>query len=524
MRRRSFVASGAAGLALPHVARAQAAARVLRMAPQANLASLDPVWTSANITRNHGYMVYDALYGMTAGLEPRPQMAVGHVIDEDGKRVRIAMRDTARFHDGEPVRAQDAVASIRRWWARNPFGQKLASVTDELSAVDDRRIQFRLKKPFPLLFHALASLSQPAFVMPERVAMTDPFQQITDTTGSGPFRFKRDEWNSGSLAVYERFDGFKPVEAPPSLTSGAKVANFDRIEWRIIPDAATASAALQRGEIDWFEQPPPELQTLLRRNPALRVEAIDPLPLMGILRLNHLHPPFNDAALRRALLPAINQADFMTAVVGDDPSQRVVGVGAFTPGTPMANTAGLEPLLGERSVERAQVAMRDAGYTGQLMRLIGPTDILAPAALTQVAADLFRRLGFNMDFALSDWGTVIQRRASREPLDRGGWSALLTSFSSFDFADPASHPLARGNGVQGWPGWPTIPRLEELRDAWFDAPDHDARRGICADIQRTVIDEVAWVPVGAYLQNTALKNELVDRVKGFAIFWGLRRG
>ena len=445
MRRRTLLrtglAAGGSALARPGVARAQGS-RVLRMVPQANLASLDPVWTSANVTRNHGYMVYDALYGMTAGLEPRPQMAVGHVVDEDGKRVRIALRDGLRFHDGEPVRAQDAVASIRRWWARNPFGQKLATVTDELSALDDRRIQFRLKKPFPLLFHALAALSQPAFVMPERVAASDPFQQITDTTGSGPFRFKRDEWNSGSLAVYERFDRFQPGDAPPSLTSGAKVANFDRIEWRIIPDAATAAAALQRGEIDWYEQPTPELQALLRRSAALRVEAMDPLPNMGILRLNHLHPPFDDRALRRALLPAISQADFMTAVVGEDPSQRVVDVGAFTPGTPMASAAGLEPLLGERSIERAKESMRQAGYLGPPMRLIGPTDILAPAAMTQVAGDLFRRLGFDMDFALSDWGTVIQRRASQEPVERGGWSALLTAFSSFDFTDPALHPLA----------------------------------------------------------------------------------
>jgi len=166
--------------------------------------------------------------------------------------------------------------------------------------------------------------------------------------------------------------------------------------------------------------------------------------------------------------------------------------------------------------------MRDAGYTDQLMRLIGPTDILAPSAMTQVAADLFRRLGFNMDLVLSDWGTVIQRRANREPLSGGGWSALLTSFTSYDFLDPALHPLARGNGLQGWPGWPTIPRLEELRDAWFDAPDFATRKGICDDIQRTVVDEVAWVPVGGYQSMTALRRNLTGRVNGFAIFWGLR--
>jgi len=523
-RRAALASAGAAALTLPALARpalAQAP-RVLRMVPQANLASLDPVWSTANITRNHGFMIYDTLYGLTAGLEPTPQMAGGHVVEDDGRRVTVTLRDGLAFHDGEPVRAVDVVASLRRWMARNPFGQKLATVLDGLAALDDRRVEFRLSRPFPLIFHALASTSTPAFIMPERVASTDAFKQITDPVGSGPFRFKADEFNSGSLAVYERNPAYQPADGAPSLTAGGKVAHFGRVEWRIIPDAATASAALQQGEVDWFEQPPPELQTLLRRNRNVTVEAIDPLPLMGILRLNHLHPPFNDRELRRALLPAIVQSDFMAAIVGTDPAMIRDRAGAFTPGTPYAGEAGLEPLLSPRSPEEARAALRAAGYANQPMRLIGPTDILAPTAMTQVAADLFRRLGFNMDLALSDWGTVIQRRASREPLDKGGWSALLTSFTSYDFLDPALHPLARGNGLQGWPGWPTIPRLEELRDAWFDAPDQATRASICNDIQRTVIDEVAWVPVGGYQSMTALRRNLVGRVNGFAIFWGLR--
>ena len=518
-RRAALASAGGAALARPALAQA---ARVLRMVPQANLASLDPVWSTANITRNHGFMVYDTLYGLTAALEPTPQMAAGHVVEDDGRQVTITLRDNLVFHDGEPVRAGDVVASLRRWMARNPFGQKLATVVDSLEALDDRRVGFRLSRPFPLIFNALASTSTPAFIMPERMARTDPFKQVTEAVGSGPFRFKADEFNSGSLAVYERNPAYQPAEGAPSLTGGGKVAYFERVEWRIIPDAATASAALQQGEIDWFEQPPPELQTLLRRNRNVTVEPIDPLPLMGILRLNHLHPPFDDRDLRRAVLPAIVQSDFMAAIVGTDPAMIRDRAGAFTPGTPYAGEAGLEPLLSPRSIDAARAAMRAAGYANQPMRLIGPTDILAPSAMTQVAADLFRRLGFNTDLALSDWGTVIQRRASREPLDRGGWSALLTSFTSYDFLDPALHPLARGNGVQGWPGWPTIPRLEELRDAWFEAPDQASRKAVCDDIQRTVIEEVAWVPVGGYQAMTALRRNLVGRVNGFAIFWGLR--
>ncbi|MDR3532244.1 MAG: ABC transporter substrate-binding protein [Rhodopila sp.] len=522
MRRRAFFAGSIAALAAPSIARA--AQSVLRMVPQANLTSIDPIWTTANVTRNHGFMVYDTLYGLDMSLQPQPQMAAGHQIEDDGRTVTIALRDGLIFHDGEKVRAADVVASLRRWMKRNPYGQMLAPVVDELSALDDARLRFRLKKPFPLLFNALACISSAAFVMPERIAATDPFKQINDATGSGPFRFKKHEFNSGSLVVYERNPTYQPrPDGAVSLTAGPKRAFFDRVEWQIITDAGTAAAALQQGEIDWWEQPTPELRALFAKDKNITVDLLDPYGLCGAMRLNASQAPFNDKGLRQALLPAIDQADFMAAIVGDDPHDWKQVGGVFTPGTPMANDTDATKLTGPRDFALAQKLIKQAGYTNQPMRLIGPTDVLAPAAMTQVAADLFRRLGFNQDFALSDWGTVVQRRASREAVEKGGWSALCTSFSSFDFADPAVHPLLRGNGAGGWFGWPTIPELESLRANWFDAPDDAARKAICADIQRVALDEVVYVPLGTYSGFTALRSNLKDRVNGFALFWNLRR-
>jgi peptide/nickel transport system substrate-binding protein len=525
MRRRDVLTATAAA-ALPRVAPAQTArARTLRMVPQANLTSLDPIWTTANITRNHGHMIYDCLYGMDAEFRPQPQMAAGHVAEDDGRTVVITLREGLRFHDGEPVRAQDVVPSVQRWMKRNPFGQKLETLTDAVEVVDDRRVRFRLKRPFPLMFAALAQVSNsPCFIMPERLARTDPFQQVREAVGSGPFRFKADEYNSGSMVVYTKNDAYVPVASgTPSLTAGPKVAHFDRVEWHIIVDAATAAAAIQTGEIDWYEQPPPEIQMLLARNRNVRIEAIDPLPLTGILRFNHLHPPFDNKALRQALLPAINQQDFMSAIVGTDARNFQTGIGVFTPGTPLANDAGLAPLTGPRSIERARDLMRAAGYTNQPMRLIGPTDILAPSAMTQVGADLVRRLGFNADIVLTDWGTTVQRRTSREPVERGGWSMLFTAFSSFDFANPAAHFPLRGNGANAWFGWPTVPRLEELRDAWFEAPDLATEQRLAREMQTVAMDELPYIPVGSYMSLTAVRANLADRVSGLALFWGIRR-
>ncbi|WP_207539803.1 ABC transporter substrate-binding protein [Sabulicella rubraurantiaca] len=524
MFRRSLLVASAATLAAPRLGHGQAA-RPLRFVPQANLTSLDPIWTTANVTRNHGFMVYDTLYGMDARFNPQPQMASGHEVSDDKLTVTITLRDGLKWHDGEAVRAADCVASLGRWMKRNPSGQQLERALEELVALDDKRLRFRLKKPFPLLFNALASPVNPVcFMMPERLARTDPFQQIRESIGSGPFRFVPREFNSGSLVVYERNPDYVPnPNGTSSFTAGPKRPQFERIEWHIIVDASTAAGALQTGEIDWYEQPPPEIQQLLRRNRNVTIEAIDPLPLTGILRFNHLHPPFNDKKMRQAFLPAINQEDFMQAVVGTDSSLYLSNVGIFTPGTPLANDAGLEPLRTPRSLDAAKAALRDAGYNNQPMRLIGPTDILAPAAMTQVAADLLRRLEVNADIVITDWGTVVQRRASREPLERGGWSIFLTSFSSTDFMDPAGHFPLRGNGLSSWPGWPTVPRLEELRDAWFDAPDLPSQQRLAQEMQRVAMDEVPFIPVGAYRSVTAHRRNLADRVPGFAIFWNLRR-
>ncbi len=522
MRRRDLFAAGAAA-ALPSFAVAQPA-RVLKFVPQANLTSLDPIWTTANVTRNHAYLVYDTLYGMDANFQPQPQMAAGHVYEDGNRTCTITLREGLKFHDGERVTSRDVVASLHRWMRRNPLGQQLIKVLDALESVDDKRLRFKLKRPFPRLIPALANPSNPStYIMPERIARTDAFQQIRETVGSGPFRFKDSEYNSGSLVVYERNADYVPnPNGTPSLTAGPKHAHFDRVEWHIIPDAATASAALQSGEIDWYEQPPPELQVLLRRGRTIKVEPIDRLQNPAVLRFNHLHAPFNDKRMRQALLHAVNQEDYMTAIVGPDPALYST-MGIFTPGTPLANEAGMAPLRGPRSIPRAKEALKAAGYDNQLIRLIGPTDILAPAAMTQVCGDMFRQLGVNLDFVLTDWGSVVQRRASKEPLDKGGWSVFLTAFASFEFADPATNFPLRGNGADAWFGWPTMPKLEELRDAWFDAPEGEAQTRLAAEIQSTALDELPFIPVGSYTSMTAYRGNLSGRVPGFALFWNLQR-
>src|SRR6478736_99432 len=297
MKRRTLLQGAAAGAATataPAVAQ-PARTATLRFVPQANLTALDPIWTSAIVTQMHGYHVYDTLYAVDGQLRPRPQMAEGHTVSDDGRVWRVRLREGLRFHDGEPVRAQDCAASLARWAGRNTFGQTAAKSVDEWGVADDKTVKITLKRPFPLLIDAIAV--QNSFIMPERLAKTDPFKATNEVVGSGPYRFLNDEFAPGSSAAWEKFDGYAPRQEPAEWSSGGKIANFQLIEWKIITDAATASAALQNGEVDWYEQAQADLVPLLKRNSDIVIAPSNPQGYIGGMRFNHLHPPFNDVRL-----------------------------------------------------------------------------------------------------------------------------------------------------------------------------------------------------------------------------------
>jgi peptide/nickel transport system substrate-binding protein len=522
MYRRSFLAVSAASLAAPRIARA--AQSVLRMVPQANLTSIDPIWTTAIITRNHGFMVYDTLYGLDASLQPQPQMAAGHQIDDDGRTVTITLRDGLIFHDGEKVRAADVVASLRRWMKRNPYGQTLEPVTDELAALDDSRLRFRLKKPFPLLFDALASIGTAAFVMPERIAATDPFKQISEYIGSGPMRFKKDEWVPGAKAIFEKFDGYVPRAEKANWLSGGKRMHFDRIEWQIVPDGATAAAALQNGEVDWLETPITDLYPLLQKTPNVAVDIADPLGNIGSFRINHLYPPFNDVRARRAVQIALSQEDYMGAVVGDDTTLWKTLPGFFTPGTPLYSENGGEPLKGKRDYDQAKKLLAEAGYKNEPIILLVATDVPITKAEGDVTADLLKRIGMNVQYQALDWGTVGQRRASKEPPDKGGWNIFHTWHAGADCVNPAPYTALDASGDTAWYGWPNSPLVQEKIAAWYAAPDLVAEKAAIAELNKAAMDHVVYIPTGFFQFKQAWRTNLSGIVKApFPVFWDVTK-
>jgi len=520
--RRSLLAASAAALAAPAIAQP---AKLLRFIPEGDVAIIDPIWTTATVTRNHGYMVFDTLFGLDSQYKPSPQMLAGFNTEEDGKSWTLGLRAGLRFHDGEPVRAQDCVASIQRWAKRDAFGAALMAATDEVSARDDRTIVFRLKRPFPLLPAALGKTpSYPPVIMPERLAKTDAGTAVTEMVGSGPYKFKADERIPGARAVYERFADYKPREGgTPDMTSGPKVANFDRVEWTTIPDPTTAAQALINGEQDWWDYATADLMPLLQKSRGVKVVVQEPTGQMSMIRFNQLHPPFNNPAIRRALLGAVSQEDVVTAVMGTDKKMWNVPAGIFCPNTPMASDVGLDVFTGPRDYDRVKRELKAAGYNGEKVVLLAATDFPVLKAMSDVAADMLGRAGMNVDYIATDWGSVVTRRAKKEPVSQGGWSAFCTAWAGADQLNPAGHLALRANGDQAWFGWPTDPKLEDLRNEWFVAPDLEAQQKICAEIQKEAFTSVPYIPMGQYLQPTAYRSNLEGVLNGFAIFWSVRK-
>ncbi len=522
--RRTLLTGSAAALAAPSIAAAQGT-RLLKFIPQSDLAVLDPCWTTAYVTRNHGFMVFDTLYGQASDFKMSPQMVAGHTIDDDGKRWTLTLHDGLAFHDGNKVLARDCAASIKRWGVRDSFGQALMAATDEIAAPDDKTIAFRLKHPFPLLPDALGKTgSMMCPMMPERLAKTDPFTQITEMVGSGPYRFVANERVPGSQVVYQRFEGYKPVPTgTASFTAGPKVVNFDRVEWHVIPDAATAAAALQAGEMDWWEAPTTDYVPVLRRNGKLTVEIQDPTGSIGCMRPNFLYPPFDNPAFRRALLPAINQTDFMTAAAGTDPSMWHVPVGVFCPGTPMASDTGMSALTGSHDPAAAKKAILAAGYKGERVVALTATDQPTIKAVADVGVSMMQGVGINVDDVETDWGTVVQRRVRKDPPDKGGWNVFFTFWSGMDMFNPAVDTAIRGNGAGGWLGWLDEPKLEQMRNAWLQAPDVGTQQNIARQIQDTFFDVIPYYPLGQLLQPTAYKKTITGVPFGFVLFWNAKR-
>ena len=526
-RTSSFLAGAAAAVLAAFAAPAAAQpapSGTLRIVLQNPLASVDPVVSTAAFVRNHGFLVYDQLFALDSRGEARPQMVERHEVSADGMTYRFTLREGLAFHDGQPVRAADAVASIRRWGQRDIAGRALLGATGAMEVVDDRTFTIRLSRPFGLVTEALARPTASAlFVMPERIAATPANTAFTDATGSGPFIFRAQDFLPGERAIYLRNPAYRPRQEPADGLAGGKVALLARIEWLGISDPATAAAALQSGELDFLEAPTPDVLPTLVRNRNIRTFALNPVGSMAWLRPNHQIPPFNDPRARQALLYLVNQHENLQAI-GVAPSEQVPYCPAyFLCGTPLESSAGAEGLR-EVNIERARALLREAGYNGQRVVFLNATDAAVNNAVTLTMAENMRRAGLNMDVVATDWATLSQRRNRREGVEQGGWNLFVTVANVLDAENPLVNVYLGSPCEGGLAGWPCDEELERLRRGWWEEADPAKRRALLDQVHARAYAVLPYINAGQFRVLAAHRANVEGlRPTIIPVFWGVSK-
>jgi peptide/nickel transport system substrate-binding protein len=494
----------------------------LRVVMHSDLKILDPLF-GPYITRNHGYLIYDTLFAADEKGEIKPQMVDRYDVSTDGRTFTFTLRDGLKWHDGKPVTSEDCIASIKRWAAKDVSGQMLMRFAEGFEVVDAATFRLKLREPTGLVLVALGKRSSFApFMMPKRVAETDPGRQISDFTGSGPFVFKQDEWRPGEKTVYVKFDGYVPRPEPASGLAGGKVVKVDRVEWLAISDHQQAVNALLAGEIDLIESPPHDLFPLLEADPSIKLWVLNPLGSQFGFRPNHLSRPFDDPKIRRALWLAFNQEDFLKAVIGD-PKYYKVCKAIFVCGTALESKKGMEGLL-ESNFAEARALLRDAGYDGTPIVLLHATDTYVMANLAPVAKQLMERAGFKVDMQSMDWQTLITRRAKKDPPGAGGWHAYVTTLATMDVSDPIVAPFLNSGCDKAFPGWPCDPEMEELRYRYAQENDPAKQKAIAEAIQVRATVWTPYIHLRQWHSASAARRNITGLLSpGLTVFWNVEK-
>ena len=516
-----------AALAAPMMASlgtAASAESTLRVVMHSDLKIVDPIWTTAYMSRNYGYMVYDTLFAMDENTNVHPQMVDNYTVSEDKKTYTFTLRDGLAWHDGAPVTSEDVIASISRWAKKDGMGQKLMEFVKEMRAVDDKTFQFILSEPYGLVITSLAKPSSNVpFIMPKRVAETSADEQISDYIGSGPFIFKADEWKPGDVAVFVKNEAYVPRKEPASWAAGGKVVNVDRVEWVSIKDHQTAVNALIEGEIDYIESPPTDLLPLMEGAEGVTTKILNPLGNQFMFRLNHLHPPFDNVKIRRAALAAINQIDFLKAVIGN-PDYYKECPAMFVCGTSLASDKGTEIVM-KSDIDLAKKLLAEAGYDGTPVVVMQSTDVDVLNNLGPVAADKLKRAGFNVDLQAMDWQTLVSRRSKKEKPADGGWNVFMTSWTAADILNPIMAAGYRANCGDAWFGWPCDEEMEKLRDRFARETNPDEQKLIAEEIQVRAMEIATHAHAGQWYRPAAWRSDRLSDVIGgpMPIFWNLTK-
>ncbi|QCK88045.1 ABC transporter substrate-binding protein [Phreatobacter aquaticus] len=519
MHRRSFLAGLSAPFLLSASAGAQTVSRAqtLRVVPETLTTILDPHFTTSFTARDFSYLVFDTLFAVDDKWQVKPQMVDTWTKSADGATWTFTLRDGLTFHDGTAVTSEDCVASLRRWGARDTMGAALLKAAQTLEPVDAKTFKLVLKEPYGLVLQALSKPgAMVPMIMPKRLADTPPTRPIIDPVGSGPYSFVKEEYRPGDRIVLKRHAAYKPRSEPSVWASGAKVAHFERVELISMPDVSTQVSGLLTGEVDYLERLPPDVLPILERNRLVKVQVVSPYGYQGIMRFNHVAAPFDNVKVRRAVMQAVNQADYLAAVAVRSEFGRECR-SMYGCGTTYETSAGM-PAFDFEAAKR-EIAASGADLSKPVV-ILHPADAPGIAALGLVTQDLLTKLGFKVELATMDLNTFFGRRTRPE-----GWHIFHTTNTVPDMQTPLQNVYMGGVGAPaGFAGWPKDEEVEKLRAAFAATSSEAEAKSIAEAIHKRAAEAGFYMPLGQFVGPSAWRAELANVPVGPAMFlWGLRR-
>lgn len=518
---RSF-AVGAVATALSLSVAPMALAETLRVVMQSGLRNTDPIVTTAFITRDHGYMIYDTLLGLDSDFNVQPQMA-DWTVSDDGKTYVFTLRDGLKWHDGASVTAEDCVASINRWASVDSTGLPLMTLVDSIEVIDEKSFKVVLTEPSTLLLSGLSKLSsRTPFMMPKRIADTSSSEPLTEHIGSGPFKFIEAEFQPGLKVAYEKNEEYVPRDEPASWTAGGKVVRVDRVEWLTMPDQMTAINALQNNEVDFIQQVPFDLLPLVESVPDLKMGILDPLGAWTYFRMNHLYPPFDNRLVRQAAIAAVDQNAILQTLVGN-PEYYQTCAAVMGCGNVNGDEYGKEWVV-NGDIEKAKALLEEAGYDNTPVIIMAPTDLALLVPQPIVIGDALRKAGFNVEMKMMDWQTLAGQQGNQNAPAEGGWNIFSTYSILATSGDPFGNTPLATDGRKSWAGWPDVPEISALRLDYAKAGTVEEQKEISKQIQKLAIDEGVVGPLGQFRIPAAWNKAWSGFEESpITVFWGVSK-